>query len=94
MAEALAALGIACNVLSVVDFTWTLLTEAREIYKADSGASGNVIFRETIVNDIKDHDNRLASSITEDEVLKKLVKESRVIAASDEYEERRSPFKM
>lgn len=79
MAEALAALGIACNVLAVVDFTWTLLTEAREIYKADSGASDNVIFLETIVNDIKDHDDRLAGSYANDPSLRKLVEDSRGI---------------
>lgn len=81
MAEALAALGIACNVLAVVDFTWTLLTEAREIYKADTGTSDNVIFLETIVNDIKDLDGRLADSHTEDESLQKLILASREIAS-------------
>ncbi|KAI0170240.1 hypothetical protein BJ166DRAFT_190854 [Pestalotiopsis sp. NC0098] len=81
MAEALAALSIACNVLSVVDFTWTLLTEAREIYKAESGASGNVVFLETIVNDIKDHDDRLADASTGDPSLQKLISSSRDITA-------------
>lgn len=81
MAEALAALGIACNVLAVVDFTWTLLTEAREIYKAESGASDNVIFLESIVKDIKDHDDQLADSHTKDESLQNLIEASREIAA-------------
>ncbi|ETS75476.1 hypothetical protein PFICI_12420 [Pestalotiopsis fici W106-1] len=81
MAEALAALCIACNVLAVVDFTWTLLTEAREIYKADNGASENVNFLETIVNDIKDRDDRSADAYTNNQNLKKLVEESRVITS-------------
>ncbi|KAH8202377.1 hypothetical protein TruAng_003450 [Truncatella angustata] len=78
---ALAALNVACNVIAVVDFTWTLLTEAREIYKAETGASGNVTFIGTITKDIEYHDKRLEASHADNMELQELVKESRRITA-------------
>ncbi|KAK8074348.1 hypothetical protein PG994_005247 [Apiospora phragmitis] len=55
--EALAALGLASNVVSFVDFSWKLLTGANAIYASGSGVADDVQFLDSIIRDAQRHGN-------------------------------------
>ncbi|KAK6822956.1 hypothetical protein PG987_014501 [Apiospora arundinis] len=50
--DPLSALGVASNILAVIDFGWTLLTEARNIHKSSSGLSGEAEFVNQLIRDV------------------------------------------
>lgn len=78
--DPLSALGIASNILAVVDFAWTLLTEARAIYTSSGGATKDTLFVETIVRDVCHLDSTLATSPSTDNAeLRSLVEQSQVL---------------
>ncbi|KAK9787159.1 hypothetical protein AB5N19_03046 [Seiridium cardinale] len=52
--DPLSALSVASNVLAIVDFAWTLLTETRTIYNSSSGMSDEAGFTETIAREIQE----------------------------------------
>ncbi|KAI1744668.1 hypothetical protein F4680DRAFT_405708 [Xylaria scruposa] len=79
--DPLSALGVASNVLAVVDFAWTLFTEARTIYRSSSGLSDDAIFVEQIVRDISLLNDNLADSRPISKELDSLVKKSRDLTA-------------
>jgi hypothetical protein len=78
--DPLSALGVASNILAVVEFAWTLLTEARAIHKSPDGATTDVVFVETIVHDICHLDGTLSiSTPTDNDELRGLVEQSQEI---------------
>lgn len=50
--EALAALGLACNVVQLIDFSSKVLSESREIYKSGKGSSEDVLSTKLVAEDI------------------------------------------
>jgi hypothetical protein len=79
--DPLSALGVACNILAVVDFAWTLLTEAREIYKSDSGRSTNAVFIENLTKSVTDLDKNLVRQPELSDGPRLLVKQSQDLTA-------------
>jgi hypothetical protein len=76
------ALGVAGNVIAFVDFLWTILSEARGIYKSPAGESDQARFIDMLVSDV-DRQNEALLRIPrgmENGKLKDLVKESRAIS--------------
>ncbi|KAK8070389.1 hypothetical protein PG997_010592 [Apiospora hydei] len=59
--EALAALGLASNIVSFVDFTWKLLTGANEIYASGAGVANEAEFLDAITKDVRHHNGRIAA---------------------------------
>lgn len=57
--DPLSALGVASNILAIVDFVWTLLGDAKAIHNSPSGTSDEAAFTEDIVRDIA----RLSSNL-------------------------------
>lgn len=75
MAEALAALGLASNIVQFVDFGIKLMSHGRELYASADGVSKENSIIETIAVDIKLLTQNLASSgVDYDGELRKLVK--------------------
>ncbi|KAK7973504.1 hypothetical protein PG988_007638 [Apiospora saccharicola] len=58
--EALAALGLASNILSFVDCAWKLVAGANEIYASGACVAGDVEFLNNITRDVKQHSGRIA----------------------------------
>lgn len=80
--DPLAALGVASNVLAVVDFAWTILTEARTIHRSSSGLGNEAEFVDTIANNINLLDQRLLlSSNNATRELQILINESQKIVS-------------
>ncbi|KAK8007848.1 actin [Apiospora arundinis] len=77
--DPLSALGVASNILAVIDFGWTLLTEARTIHKSSSGLSGEAEFVNQLIRDVAILDERLPSQIHVDGELRNLLAESKNI---------------
>ncbi|KAK7916841.1 hypothetical protein PG985_010449 [Apiospora marii] len=57
--EALAALGLASNILSFVDFAWKLVAGASEIYASGAGVADDVEFLNKTTRDVKQHSGRI-----------------------------------
>ncbi|KAK6850274.1 hypothetical protein PG995_014107 [Apiospora arundinis] len=77
--DPLSALGVASNILAVIDFGWTLLTEARTIHKSSPGLSGEAEFVNQLIRDVAILDERLPSQIHVDGELRNLLAESKNI---------------
>lgn len=78
--DPLAALGLAGNVIALVDFLWTVLSEAREIYKSPSGESEENRFIDVLIGDIEAQSHPLLDLPGSTSELNALVRESRDIA--------------
>ncbi|KAK7991112.1 hypothetical protein PG990_015392 [Apiospora arundinis] len=77
--DPLSALGVASNILAVIDFGWTLLTEARNIHKSSSGLSGEAEFVNQLIRDVAILDQRLPSQMHVGRELQDLLTESKNI---------------
>lgn len=75
MAEALAAFGLASNIVQFVDFGIKLVSCGAELYSSAEGASKENTIMEKITLDIKRNTQNLASGgVNHDEALRDLVK--------------------
>lgn len=72
-------MGVASSILAVVDFGWTLLTEARSIHKSSSGLGGEAEFVDHLVRDVAILDARLPSLVNVSGELQRLLGESKRI---------------
>ncbi|KAI0382484.1 hypothetical protein F5Y04DRAFT_252747 [Hypomontagnella monticulosa] len=70
--DPLAALGLASNILSFVDFSWKLVAGAHHIYGSASGASDNSLALETIATSITDLSNSIVVSASIPKDLRRL----------------------
>ncbi|KAK8096022.1 hypothetical protein PG999_014044 [Apiospora kogelbergensis] len=77
--DPLSGLGVASNILAVIDFGWTLLTEARSIHKSSSGLSGEAEFVDHLVRDVAILDAKLPSLVDVSGELQRLLGESKKI---------------
>ncbi|KAK8849154.1 hypothetical protein PGQ11_015634 [Apiospora arundinis] len=77
--DPLSALGVASNILAVIDFGWTLLTEARNIHNSSSGLSGEAEFVNQLIRDVAILDERLPSQMHVGRELQNLLAESKNI---------------
>lgn len=57
--EALAALGLASNIVSFVDFSWKLLAGAHEVYSSGDGMAEDAYFLDAISKDVQNHSRRI-----------------------------------
>lgn len=78
--EALAALGLASNIISFVDFTWKLLAGANEIYASGSGIAGDVQFLDTVTKDVQHHAERVVAAQTSTPQLRNLARQCDEVA--------------
>jgi hypothetical protein len=78
--EPLAALGLAGNVIAFVDFLWTVLSEAREIYKSPAGETEESRFIEMLIADINRQNQNLMDRQETTDESRALLRESRAIA--------------
>ncbi|KAK6840192.1 hypothetical protein PG987_006058 [Apiospora arundinis] len=78
--DALAALGLASNILSFVDFTWKLLAGANEIYASGAGISDDAQFLDTITKDVRYYDERIVAVPNATPELKSLARQCDEIA--------------
>lgn len=78
--EALAALGVASNIVSFVDFSWKLVAGAHQIYKSASETSNDSYSLETLATSIIRLDDGMAVVNTVPENLRKLSNECRAVA--------------
>lgn len=78
--DPLSTLEVVSNVLAVMDFAWTLLSEARTIYKSSNDTSTEAYFIKSIVRDIQQLDEGISSSHAGNTGLQALMKLSRDIA--------------
>lgn len=79
--DPLSALGVASSILAVVDFAWTILTEARTIHQSSSGLGEEAEFVDKLTHDVSLLDQRLLSSNGATGELHVLVKESQKIVS-------------
>jgi hypothetical protein len=79
--DPITALGIAGNVVTFVDFAWTVLSEARTIYRSSDGASDEAGFLDTLVSDVRRQHNGLISDPTAPKDLLTLIDKSKRIAS-------------
>lgn len=77
--DPLSALGVACNILAVIDFAWTLLTEAQNIHKSASGLSGEAEFVDLLIQVVAKLDEGLLRQVPVGRELQKLLTESQKI---------------
>ncbi|KAK8076727.1 hypothetical protein PG994_003999 [Apiospora phragmitis] len=75
------ALGVASNILAVIYFAWTVLTEARSIHNSSSGLSGEAEFVDLLVQDVAALDGSLPSIVDISRELQTLLTESKNIIA-------------
>lgn len=59
--EALAALGLASNIISFVDFAYKLLGGTIEIYSSGAGVADGVVFLDRITQDVQLHAERVVA---------------------------------
>ncbi|KAK8108438.1 hypothetical protein PG984_014239 [Apiospora sp. TS-2023a] len=77
--DPLSALGVASNILAVIDFGWTVLTEARSIHQSSSGLSGEAEFVDHLIQDVSKLDEGLPSLVGVSGELQTLLNESKSI---------------
>ena len=80
--DPISALGVASNILAVVDFAWAILTEARTIHQSSSGFGSEAEFVDTITHDVSLLDQRLLSSTGATGELQVLVAESQKVVSA------------
>lgn len=80
MADPFIALGVAGNIVALLEFSWNLLAETRTIYKSATGAGENNALLSTIANDVTRLSDAINLSPASGDDLKALVLESRGIA--------------
>jgi hypothetical protein len=76
-----AALSVASNVVTFVEFTFNLVTESRKICKSAPGASENTILLQTIIRDVQQFNETLSASRHASQPLHNLVTGSTELAA-------------
>ncbi|KAI1270737.1 hypothetical protein F5Y18DRAFT_422239 [Xylariaceae sp. FL1019] len=79
--ETLAAVGLAGNILSFVDFSAKLLVSARAIYKSAAEASPENHVLQIIAEDVQFYVENITTTSDTDQHLKTLAEESRIIAS-------------
>ncbi|KAK8061162.1 hypothetical protein PG997_015383 [Apiospora hydei] len=79
--DPLSALGVASNILAVIDFAWTVLTEARTIHHSSSGLNGEAEFVDRLIEDVVKLDEDVPSLVGVSEELQILLAESKNITA-------------
>ncbi|KAK8057878.1 hypothetical protein PG996_011815, partial [Apiospora saccharicola] len=77
--DPLSALGVASNILAVIDFGWTVLTETRNIHQSSSGLSGEAEFVDHLIQDVAKLDEGLPSLVGVSGELQTLLDESKSI---------------
>lgn len=78
--EALAALGLASNVISFVDFSWKLVAGARQIYGSASESSNNSQTLEVLATSITELNDAIVIDAAIPDNLQKLSKECHTVA--------------
>jgi hypothetical protein len=86
MPDPLTALGVASNVIQLVDFAWRLVSDSRDIYLSSSGLTQHNAALDTIAQDMAKLNNAIASSKAikldpSSDTLKPLITESNKIAS-------------
>lgn len=83
--DPLSALGLACNLISVVEFAWKILGKAREIYRSPSGRDEESQFSELLLGDIHKQQALLSDLPEATEELRALQRESKSILNDVSY---------
>lgn len=79
--DPLSALSVGSNILGVIDFTWTLLTDSCAIYKSPSGQEDEARSIESIVRDIHHLNDTLSPSFEVTAEFQNVLSESRTITS-------------
>jgi hypothetical protein len=74
-----AALGVAGNIIQFVDFAFKLISESREIHHATDGMGADVRLLDLIIIDVVHHNQRIASSNSQDSALQRLIQECHIL---------------
>lgn len=61
--DPLAAIGLASNIISFIDFSWELVTDAQDVYKSANGTTFENATLETIVADLEEISRHLMCDI-------------------------------
>lgn len=80
MADPFAALGLAGNIITLIDFTWKLVAGAHTIYRSHSGTSDENAVLEVIVHDISSLSDAVVVDQARSEKLRLLAAESKRVA--------------
>lgn len=78
--EGLTALGLACNVLQLIEFTAKIVSNSREIYKSSTGIPNDRVALKTVVDDLNKHSKQIEVSNNHPEDLRKLALQARAIS--------------
>jgi hypothetical protein len=80
MADPFAALGLAGNIITLIDFTWKLFAGAHTIYRSHAGTSDENVVLEVIVRDISSLSGAVIVEQARSEKLQLLAAESKRVA--------------
>ena len=80
MADPISSLGTATNIITLVEFTWKLLTSTKNVYQSATGENENNLVLAMVAEDIKNLSDAIDASPGNGKDMQTLVQTSRKIA--------------